>query len=196
MSTPGCSTLRALARAARLSRSARSTAPPPAPPPSRALDPTRRVHHHASWSRLPADRASPSAPAAPWWQHAPSLAFARRGVFGVSSPNAPPDADQERGPEEAEESAPRPTSHYDMANKPRKGINAWKRARKKAAFIKANASAHRENRKARAAEREQKRLERWRDLAATQRAWEAAKAAEAREAATAARDAGAPPPLR
>ena len=58
-----------------------------------------------------------------------------------------------------------------MANKPRKGINAWKRARKKAAFIKANASAHRENRKARAAEREQKRLERWRDLAATQRAW-------------------------
>ena len=69
----------------------------------------------------------------------------------------------------------RPSSQYDFANKPSRGVNRWKRARKKAAFIKANARTHRENKTARAQEREMKRLERWRTLAATQRAWNAAK---------------------
>ena len=73
----------------------------------------------------------------------------------------------------------RPSSQYDFANKPSRGVNRWKRARKKAAFIKANARTHRENRTARAEEREMKRLERWRTLAATQRAWNAAKREQA-----------------
>ena len=73
----------------------------------------------------------------------------------------------------------RPSSQYDFANKPSRGVNQWKRARKKAAFIKANARTHRENKTARAEERQMKRLERWRTLAATQRAWNAAKREQA-----------------
>jgi hypothetical protein len=74
-----------------------------------------------------------------------------------------------------EEDHERPSSQYDFANKPSRGINQWKRARKKAAFIKANATTRRENTTARAEERQTKRLERWRAIAATQRAWNSAK---------------------
>ena len=87
----------------------------------------------------------------------PALADAADAVDHVPDPNA------------------KPRSHYDRANKPAKGVNAWKRARKKAAFIKAQAKTHRENRTARANEREERRLERWRTLAANQRAWNAAR---------------------
>ena len=86
------------------------------------------------------------------------------------------DADADASVEDDDE---RPSSQYDFANKPTRGVNQWKRARKKAAFIKANAKTHRENRTARAEEREMKRLERWRTLAATQRAWNAAKREQA-----------------
>lgn len=86
------------------------------------------------------------------------------------------DADADASVEDDDE---RPSSQYDFANKPSRGVNRWKRARKKAAFIKANARTHRENRTARAEEREMKRLERWRTLAATQRAWNAAKREQA-----------------
>jgi hypothetical protein len=81
--------------------------------------------------------------------------------------------------EDAEEDDKRPSSQYDFANKPSRGINQWKRSRKKAAWIKANATVHRENKTARSTEREMARLEKWRLIASTQRAWNASKKLEA-----------------
>ena len=63
--------------------------------------------------------------------------------------------------------------------KPAKGKNRWRRARKKAAFIKEQARAHRENKTARAEEREAERLQRWREQAEAARAWRAMREAEA-----------------
>ena len=63
--------------------------------------------------------------------------------------------------------------------KPAKGKNRWRRARKKAAFIKEQARAHRENKTARAEEREAERLQRWREQAEAARAWRAMRDAEA-----------------
>ena len=63
--------------------------------------------------------------------------------------------------------------------KPAKGKNRWRRARKKAAFIKEQARAHRENKTARAEEREAERLQRWREQAEAARAWKAMREAEA-----------------
>ena len=77
-----------------------------------------------------------------------------------------------------------PSSQYDFANKPSRGINQWKRARKKAAWIKANSTVHRENKTKRAEEREAKRLEKWRTISQTQRAWNEMKRVQATEIVT------------
>ena len=111
--------------------------------------------------------------ASPWWAASSSR---RTAHSSAASDFAAADADADASVEDDDE---RPSSQYDFANKPSRGVNRWKRARKKAAFIKANARTHRENKTARAEEREMKRLERWRTLAATQRAWNAAKREQA-----------------
>ena len=114
-----------------------------------------------------------SSGASPWWAASSSR---RTAHSSAASGFSAADVDADASVEDDDE---RPSSQYDFANKPSRGVNRWKRARKKAAFIKANARTHRENKTARAEERDMKRLERWRTLASTQRAWNAAKREQA-----------------
>ena len=138
-------TVRRLLTAACRSGASRATAPArsaidPTNPPSRA----RCAGPPRARRRAP----SPLAPRAPFpgaFRHFRTLAPTRAGDHAL--------ADAANAVDHVPDPGAEPRSHYDRANKPAKGVNAWKRARKKAAFIKAQAKTHRENRAARAAGR-------------------------------------------
>ena len=160
-------TVRRLLTAACRSGASRATAPARS-----AIDPTTPIVARA----MRGTAAGPSTSAVPSRLELHSLGAFRH--FRTLAPTRAGDhalADAANAVDHVPDPGAEPRSHYDRANKPAKGVNAWKRARKKAAFIKAQAKTHRENRAARAKEREERRLERWRTLAANQRAWNAAR---------------------
>eukprot|EP00982_Pelagococcus_subviridis_P008532 30850-Pelagococcus_subviridis.AAC.14 len=135
------------------------------------------------------------------WTASPFLSAQQTRAYGpyhTKYPEAarPPDAwnDPDLRELDADGKEILPRNDYHVLNIPKHGTrNKWRRRREKAAFIQWNATVNRENRTKRNIERQEKRVEKWRTLAANARAYkarveeEAAAAAAAAEAAEAER---------
>ena len=115
------------------------------------------------------------------WTASPFLSAQQTRAYGpyhTKYPEAarPPDAwnDPDLRELDADGKEILPRNDYHVLNIPKHGTrNKWRRRREKAAFIQWNATVNRENRTKRNIERQEKRVEKWRTLAANARAYKA-----------------------